>query len=158
MDSKTKKTAKQVGLPGEAFKPGPASSNSAPKAAPKLPTSLAVQEMGQRLTRHAEHLRELLSDLQTIHDQQWPIADPDHDGNLAQILAPFLEPIDYVTEAAGQEIVIDTTIASAIAELQQLADDINPGDSQGAWAREICGTRLEAPVPVGTPNRRKKTS
>jgi hypothetical protein len=146
---KKKTDPAQPALPGKAFAPGPASQ---PKR--KLPTAAAVKEMGARFKSHAQALRDLLSDVQVMAEQNWPIADPDFDGNLSHQIVLMLEVLNHSTE--GAEVVeLDTTLATLIADVDAIADDWNPGKDQGAWVKQVLASP-EAPVsvkPVGTPSK-----
>ena len=54
---------------------------------------------GERFKFHIQHLRDLLADVQKIAEEEWPLFEPDYQGNLVAHIAAILEPIDFDTEA-----------------------------------------------------------
>jgi hypothetical protein len=184
---RTKAAPSQPALPSEAFKPGPAATTpkaaakktpvtkpvaQAPKgrvskkAAPETeaaeptfnyPTAVALKEMGERFGTHIENIKALLADVLVIFDEGWPIANPEYDGNLVAQLTTLVAPSEFTPETTDT-IEIDLSLGATLIDLQVIADDLNPGRDQGAWARHISGIPLEPPMPAGTPAKRKKTS
>jgi hypothetical protein len=152
MPTKTKKSTEQGALPGESFKPGPAELPADPAPKHKLPTAAALTQMGDKFALHAENLRALLADVLALAELGWPISDPDHDRNLAEQIEAMLRPQDFETHGA-KIIECDLTLAATIADVDEIADDLNPGSKQAEWARAILlpNVSAEHPKPAGTP-------
>jgi hypothetical protein len=114
-----------------------------------------VRDMGERFARHAENLRQLEIDVKELAAYGWPISNPDFDENLVEQITAMLEPVDY--ETAGAEIITcDGTIAATIADVQELADDMLPGQKQGEWVKVLADAPAERPRVVGMPDKNRK--
>jgi hypothetical protein len=156
MPTKTKKTTEQAALPGDAFKPGAAELPTDPDPNRKLPDASDLSRMGKKFATHAEHLRELLEDVQALASLGWPITDPDCDGNRVETINALLEMIEYPT--GGRETLLcDGTLATTIGEITEIADDLSFGPNQASWAKMILmpDVPAEHPKPAGTPRKSK---
>ncbi len=135
------------GLP--ALSPGQPEDETALKPATnvsalKLPTALELKEMSGRLKSHRDNLQFLLKDVQKITDEQWPVADPDYEGNLVERIAWMLKPIDIKTDGA-KALVVDLTLARLIASLDDIIENFEPGKNQGKWAKQVlCSPEVAA--------------
>jgi hypothetical protein len=148
----------QAALTGKAFGKGPAEQPTAvdpPKR--KMPTAVAIKEMATRFRGHAQAVRDLLSDVQKIASENWPIADPDFAGNLADQVRFMLEPAEHETEGVPV-VLLDCTLANLLGDIDAIADDLD-GPDMGEWVRAIVSPSKPAePARVaGTPSKGKAT-
>lgn len=119
----------------------------------KLPSDAEVTAMASRFRSYAQSLRDLLADLQLIVAEKWPIADEDYDGNLVEHINNMLHPIDVDTTDVSM-LQVDITIATLLADVDTIADDLSPGKEQGEWIKAIL--KAEA-VPPAKPTKRTKS-
>jgi hypothetical protein len=144
--------------------PGPAElkiaamAEQAKAAKRKLPKPAELNAMIERFKAHAQAVRDLLADVQAIVEHNWPMADPDHDGNIAETISHMLRPFDIDT-AGAKTMEVDLTLAALLVDVQNVLDDMAPGDEQGSWATAILGAPNEKTSRVaGSPSKsRPKT-
>jgi hypothetical protein len=110
----------------------------------KLPTAAELKKMGARFAAHVANLEALIADVKILADSDWPLTDPDYQGNLCEQLAPMLEPIDFQTDGAAV-VEFNMTLQATLDDVFSIAEDLNPGPEQGKWARAI----LEASEATG---------
>ncbi len=103
---------------------------------PKLPTAFELKEMSDRFKAHRDNVQSLLNDAQKITSERWPVSDPYCVANLAEQFVVMLHPIEMKTRRA-KTIEIDMTLASLMADLDDIIEDFEPGENQGAWAKEV---------------------
>jgi hypothetical protein len=121
----------------------------------KLPKPAELTAMVERWKAHAQAVRDLLADVQAIAEHNWPMSDPDHEGNLAETISHMLRPFEVETKGI-KSIEIDLTLAALLVDVQNVLDDIAPGDEQGDWAKEVLGESAATTTRVvGTPSKAK---
>ena len=91
--------------------------------------------MGERLKTHAQGVRDLLADIQTIVEQGWPCTNPDMPGHLVEQIASMIQPIDVETEGV-KTLEIDMTLANLVVNLDTIAADMLSGPDQGEWREQ----------------------
>jgi hypothetical protein len=122
--------------PGPAEKAIAAAKERAKPAKNKLPKPSELQAMIERFKLHAQHVRDLLADVQAIAENKWPLADPDYENNLSETIATFLRPIDVDTRDV-ETLEVDVSLNALLIDVQSVLDDLQPGPDQGLWARAI---------------------
>ena len=109
--------------------------------------------MAERFKAHAQHIRDLLYDVQEIVERQYPLADPDYDGYLAEQITFMLKPMEFTP--GDDPVVVDVSLVWLITDVQSLLDSMVPGPDQSEWVKELMASDKSTTKKTGTGNRTK---